>query len=392
MDMPHDIVIEIFSWLPAKSVHKFKSVNKFCNTISSAEDTYFNEKQSQNALLRDDSCFFLQPNWIQRYRAKHEFHHLSSKNTTSGVSHGFFQFLEHYPACRIIASSKGLILGRSNIELFICNPVTQSWLPIPTPSYLEKYPDADLKVVLDCNVEDSNDFMLFLFEVQDEWASQYIDLRFYSVKECMWKSVEASFFHGGRPLRFDMHVYYRKALHFISNCYTFISKKSPYFRPYIMAYNVEDGSSRMIRIPKEARRGSHDLTCQMGIYKWGKPTSSYDSICLVRLRKNVFTIWVLANYEIDKWRRILKIRVKAIGVKEKDPIIVTGFIVMNGDKLIFATEEKIYGYGLRQENFMKLEEICKHEFGRGEMSFIAFSDTLRPCGHTVVTLPLMQQN
>ncbi|KAI9114990.1 hypothetical protein K1719_014003 [Acacia pycnantha] len=289
MDMPHDIVIEIFSWLPTKSIYKFKCVNKFCNTLSSLEDTYFAQKQSQKALLRDDSCFFLQPIRMQRYGAQIEFHHLSSKNKTSGVSHGFFQFLEHYPNCTIIASSKGLILGRKDTELFICNPITQSWLPIPTPDCLEKYPDVDLEVVFDCNVEDSNDFMLFLFEHQDDWASQYVDLKFYSVKEGMWKSVEASFFYGGRRLTFDIHVYYRKALHFISYCFPSLSKKSPYFRPYIMAYNVEDGSSRMTRIPKEVRNGSHDFTCQMRIYKWGKSISSDESICLVRLRKNVFS-------------------------------------------------------------------------------------------------------
>ncbi|KAI9083804.1 hypothetical protein K1719_034272 [Acacia pycnantha] len=353
MDMAHDIMLEIFSWLPAKSLYKFKCVNKFCNTISSPENSYFNLKQSQNALLRDDSCFFLQPNWMQRHAGKIEFYHLSSKNTTSGASHGFFQFLEHYrPACRIIASSKGLILGRSDTELFICNPVTQSWLPIPTPDYMEKYPDADLRVVLDFNMEDSKDFMLVLCEVQGEWGSSYLHLKFYSVKERMWKSVEASFVYGGRNLRFDIHVYYRKALHFISGCSPYFSKKSPYFRPYIMAYAIEDGSSRMIRIPKEAR----------------------------------------TDYEIGKWRRVLKIRVKAMGVKEEDHVHVTGFIVMNGDKLIFATEMKIYGYGLRQKNFMKLEEICEHGFGRNAMSFTAYSDTLHPCGHTAVTLPLMQQH
>ncbi|KAI9078681.1 hypothetical protein K1719_039361 [Acacia pycnantha] len=286
------------------------------------------------------------PNWIQKQT---QFHDLSSNNITSGTSHGFFQFLEENPDVDIIASSNGLILGRSNTEWFICNPVTQLYLPIPTPDYLETHPGAANRVVLDCNVEDSKDFMLYLFESQDEWASPYLDFKFYFVKESMWNSVEASFFQGGRRV-----------------------------------------SSRMIRIPKEARSGSHDLTCQIGIYKWGKPTSSDESICLVRLRKNVFTIWVLTDYEIAKWRRIVKVRVKAMGVKE-DPVIVTGFIVVNGDRLIFATDMKIYGYGLWQENFMKLEEICEHGIGLNETIITPYSNTLRHCGHTAVTLPLMQQ-
>ncbi|KAI9078678.1 hypothetical protein K1719_039358 [Acacia pycnantha] len=61
-----------------------------------------------------------------------------------------------------------------------------------------------------------------------------------------------------------------------------------------------------------------------------------------------------------------------MGVKE-DPVIVTGFIVVNGDRLIFATDMKTYGYGLRQENFMKLEEICEHGFGLNATIFTPYS-------------------
>lgn len=382
--MPDEMMLEIFSWLPAKSLCKFKCVNKFYNTVSS-EDTFFIQKQSQNALLRDDSCFFLQPSSAHRYSAEIEFHHLNSKDPISGVSHEFLQFLEYYPACSIVASSKGLILALKDKELFICNPVTQSWLPIPTPDFLKKYPDAVLNLALECNIQDSNDFMLLLFKAQDEWTSQYHDLKFYSVKEGAWKAIEAGFFTGRRPLRFDMHVYHRKALHFISDFSAFLCNK------YIMAYNVEDGSSRMLRIPKEARVDPRDLTCQMGIYKWEKSVSSDESICLVRLRKNVFTVWVLTDYEVNKWRKILEIRVKAMGMKEEDPVTVTGFTVMNGDRLIFTTEKKIYGYGLRQEIYMKLEEISEHGFGRDETRFTAYSDTLCPCGDGAAKLPLLQQ-
>ncbi|XP_054805364.1 F-box protein At5g65850-like [Prosopis cineraria] len=387
MDMPDDVLLEIFSWLPAKSICKFRCVNKFFNT-STSKEIYFVQKQVHNSLSKDDdSCFFLQPKWGQSYGAKHEFHHSSTKNLISGVSDKFLQFLEQYPACRIVDSSNGLILGRSNIELFICNPVTQSWIPIPTPDYLKKYPGADLKIVLECSLEDSNDFMLFLFEVQDDWASQYHDVKFYSAKEAMWKGIETSFFIGDRPLIFDTHVYHKKALHFMSICYGFSREK-----PYIMAYSIEDGSSRMLRIPREAKAGSQHLTCQMRIYKWGKSASSNQSICLVRLRKKVFVVWVLTDYEANKWRKILKIRVKAMGMKEEDPIAVTGFTVMNGEQLFFATKEKVYGYGLRGENYMKLEEICEHGFGCHTTRFTAYSDTLCSCGDGAATLPLPQQH
>ena len=62
---------------------------------------------------------------------------------------------------------------------------------------------------------------------------------------------------------------------------------------------------------------------------------------------------------------------------------------MNQDHLILAMEKKIYEHGLKQENLMKLEEICEHGFRSNETSFTSYSDTLRPCGHCALTLPLM---
>ncbi|KAI4332857.1 hypothetical protein L6164_017734 [Bauhinia variegata] len=127
-----------------------------------------------------------------------------------------------------------------------------------------------------------------------------------------------------------------------------------------------------------ARRGSHDETCNMSIFKWGKVGSSNQSLCLVRLRKNVFTAWVLEDYEAGSWVRVLKIRVKAMGVKEKD-FNVTDFIVMNGDSLVFSTERKIYRYGLKGERYRRMEEICKLDW-EGYNALTSYSNTLRPCG------------
>ncbi|KAF7827922.1 F-box protein [Senna tora] len=309
-------------------------------------------------------------------------------------------FFLHSNTCpRIMTSSNGLILGRSTkcnseIELFISNPATKSWLPIPTLNCLKENPDFDINIAFECNQDSELGFMLCLFEVPDEWSSSCYGLKFYSQKEGIWKRFEKSFFIGDRPMRFDMHVFYNKAFHFISNCFPFLSKKSLYFRPYIMSYNIEDGGSRMIRLPKEARRGSHDSSCEMGIYKWGKARNSDESICLVRLRKCVFSVWILIDYEASKWRKVLKIRVKAIlGMKEEEPIIVRGFIVMNGDYLVFATKKKVYSYGLGYENYMKLQEICDHKFDddADKVCFTSYSDTLRLCGNGATTLPLMQQ-
>ncbi|WVZ19882.1 hypothetical protein V8G54_007204 [Vigna mungo] len=96
----------------------------------------------------------------------------------------------------------------------------------------------------------------------------------------MWKAKER-FFSGSKSLRFDMPVYHKGAIHFVSD-----------FSPYL--------------------------------------------------------------YKSCLWRRILKIRVRAMEVLEKDPyqIVVKSFMVLNEKFLVFTIEEKIYLYGLLITKFI----------------------------------------
>ncbi|XP_004493704.1 F-box protein At5g49610-like [Cicer arietinum] len=379
--LPHDVLFEISSWLPAKAIYKFSSTSKFFSNFP--RDKYFALKQTQNSLSKIDTCLFFQPDLTQRYNNNiAELHHLSGEDHSSGVSKVFINFLAN--SAKILSSSNGLILFRSTSDnkdqLFISNPATQTLLPIPIPDQLYTSVDADLKVVLQCDGQDN--CMVFLFhDKEEDWCSN-LECKVYATKEGVWKKKEGSFFTGSRNLKFDMPVIHNGVVHYISDCFPYFTKDSPYYRPYIMAYNFENGITTMLNVPKEARRGLHDISCDMRIFKWGKVNSSMDqSICLVRLRKCVFTIWVLTKYESSVWKKILKLRVKALGLIEKDPM-VKGFSVMNGDLLVFATNKKVYGYGLSfsNENYMRIEEICEHGCDGSMVSFTSYSNTLRPCG------------
>lgn len=66
--------------------------------------------------------------------------------------------------------------------------------------------------------------------------------------------------------------------------------------PYIMSYNLENGTSTMLTLPKDARRGFQDYGCEMTIFGWGKVAAAQSSICLVKLRRSVFTIWILTDF------------------------------------------------------------------------------------------------
>ncbi|XLS64303.1 hypothetical protein HN51_024277 [Arachis hypogaea] len=162
--------------------------------------------------------------------------------------------------------------------------------------------------------------MLILFDNED-WSSHF-DCHVYSHKQGTWSLRKNCFFAGSRDLKFDMLMICNGTLHFISDCYNYLANDSTHFRPYIMSYKITKGDederveTKLLRVPKEARRGSHDDSCDMNIFKWGA-IAGHQTICLVRLRKCVFTIWILTNYESCSWRRIMKVRVKRMGLVEQ---------------------------------------------------------------------------
>ncbi|KAB1204149.1 hypothetical protein CJ030_MR8G004046 [Morella rubra] len=384
MEFSEEIILYIFSWLPAKSICRFKTVCKSFFEFSA--ETFFAFKQTRNLQLKDDSLFFIQPDSCRRYSDRLELHALPGEELSSGVPYRSLQFLMN--TSRILASSNGLVLCRNTrtgfSDLFLCNPATQTWLSIPTAESLQI---AD--VVFECNNDEldsmlcPDDYILMAIEGPKDWLP-YRGCKVYSSKEGIWREKE-NIYIGGRNIRFEMPVFHYGVIYFISDCFPYVRKTSLYYRPYIVAWDVRNGVSRMLRVPKEARRGSDDQSCIMGIFKWGTVTSSFKSICLIRLRKSKFTAWVLTDYYQCLWSRILKIRVRAMGLREQNPI-VAGFTVLNGDSLVFATEEKVYRYCLEGEECCRIEEVCLNSCGRN-VCFHSYSNTLRPCGKNALPFP-----
>ncbi|WVZ24114.1 hypothetical protein V8G54_002658 [Vigna mungo] len=327
------------------------------------KDAYFAFKQVQHAFLRDDTCFFIQPEMpIHATRWCNlpvEFHPLPGEESSSGVSKNVLAYFSK--SIKILCSSNGLALcslaSENGINIFIINPATQSCSPIPTHEHLQNNNCYDHNIGFVCD-SDQNIMIYHFIDNLDEWCSDF-DCKVY--KEGVWKAKER-FFTGARNLRFDMPVHHKGVIYIISDCSPYLTRNNPYFRPYIMSYNFEDGKSRLLRVPKEAR----------------KVTDSDQSICLVRLRKRVFTVWVLVKYETSLWKKILKIRVRAMGLLENDPsqIVVKNFIVLNGELLVFATEDKVYVYGLSDK---RIHKFWNHEFEFNFLRFTPYKDTLCTC-------------
>ncbi|ESW18563.1 hypothetical protein PHAVU_006G051800, partial [Phaseolus vulgaris] len=299
-----------------------------------------------NSLKRDDTCFFLQ---LERSGNEEVRLHPLPSQQGSGVSGKVIQFLSK--SSQILASIKGLILCRATdktpSEFYICNPATKSRLPISLPTH-DEYLNVHAHVMimlLEC-YDEFDDYMVVHFETPTDWSSDYA-CKILKPREGLWKPMEKGFCTGGKNMKFNMPVHDNGVIHFISDCGSYITKGSPYFEPYIMSYNLKNGTSTMLKLSKTARAQ---------LMRSVSMTSS--SICLVRLKRSTFKVWILKDYKTSRWRRIMKVKTKEMGLKEKYPTI-TGFTVMNGELLIFVTKNSC---GLTGENYMKIKEIYENNY------------------------------
>ncbi|CAL9008449.1 unnamed protein product [Prunus brigantina] len=398
MEISEDILQYVFSWLPAKPIYRFKAVCKSSSEFST--NKLFAWTQARNLHVKDDSGFFLQPSFSTGYkhRDKVKYHSLPGEQLFSGVPQKFLQFLEN-TGSKVLASSNGLILCQNtktpdDNNLFLCNPTTQTWLTIPTPQDLGgvNWPKG---VVLECNINnpisdpDHQDYMLLIIHPPRDWLPHY-ECKIYSPKEGIWKEKKVHKF-GPRTLHLDIPVFHNGAVHFVPDCSErWVRRGSVYYRPYIVAYDINNDTTRKLRLPNDARKGSDDTlhNSNLGIFKWGSRKSSSESICLVRLKKYVFTAWVLRDYDSVSWIRIMKIRVRAMGLMEPNPNDIAGFTVMNGKTLLFATRKKVYSYNMMGRS-QQIEQVCEHQcqYDHWHVCFTSYSNTLHQLGIGAATLP-----
>ncbi|KAK4285208.1 hypothetical protein QN277_001937 [Acacia crassicarpa] len=296
--MPKDVVYEIFTWLPAKSILKFKSCSKFIYEFT--QEKYFLVKHSQNVTLQGDSSFFI----IQRvhitpgdYEEKNIISLPGNKASSLGIPKNFLGLLSQRPI-RILSSNHGLLLcevlqkgefyypQKPKGELIICNPTAQSFSSIGLPhSFEENYRKTYVTLAFG-SVHDDEVYQLLVFEYHQERESEYIVCKAYKPKEGVWKEREKGLLMG-----------YRWAL--------LCSYSSRGRCQNMLLYNFESGEMRRLLLPKEATttrwfdpKKLHYHSVRL--FKRDKAVgTSSDDICLVIWDKDdlVFTFWVLTDYE-----------------------------------------------------------------------------------------------
>ncbi|KAI9115268.1 hypothetical protein K1719_013587 [Acacia pycnantha] len=365
--LPESMISEIFSWLPAKSIFRFKLCSKAINEF--IKEANFAEKQTQNLTTQRNSSFFIQAvfGWN---KSKTELRSLfvgNEASSSSGIPPNFLQFLSKRNV-RILLSYMGLLLceierqGKSKeVELFICNPATQTCSPIVTPpSWAEKRHYIDYNFYKGV---DDEEYQLVLLEYNDQSQedSEHFVFKAYMPKEGVWIEREKSSFAD------NMLSFY------------FI------FERYILSWHMDGGETRRILFPKLVPEiGIDDLN----LFKWDIVGGSnyIDDVCLVIFEKDdlVFSFWGLTDYESSSWSKFWTLRLKEMGLRKNT--IIHGFSVMNGDSLVFATSKYVYRYDLIGERGSKLERICEHKCSRKGLiclEFIPYSNTLCSYGDNV---------
>ncbi|KAI9095307.1 hypothetical protein K1719_026341 [Acacia pycnantha] len=379
MELPEEIISEIFSRLPAKSICKFKCCSKsICKLI---QGTNFALKHSQHLMIMKDSCFFIQPREYHR-SFKLEFHALpgddEKKSSGGGVSRNFLRFLTQ-TSSTILASSNGLLVCKKQLEggkrqLFICNPLTESCFDIPMPNKSMQSPNSSVKFILEFN-HNSEEYKLILC------ANYDYKIGSYTPKYGVWKATKGGLFtrsHYGNLCQ---------SLLIFKGALIILRQPTPNSDPRIVAHQLGSDTSKLLRLPGEGFEKLLRRLDEMRIFKWGKAGSLNESLCFVTMvKRSIFTIWVLEDYESSSWSRHLTISLKDLmGLNNYSKAL--GFTIMNGDSLVFATSSSLYKYDLvGEKNDKKLEYISEHGFGqRVNMDFISYLPTLQPCGTGATT-------
>ncbi|CAI9774079.1 unnamed protein product [Fraxinus pennsylvanica] len=372
--------MEIFSWLPVKSIYKFSSLSKPFSQIPF--DNFFVKNQCEKTQLVGDKDFFIQPNtkswlWCSGVLELHSC--IRSSIDGLQVPYSSLEFIARIG--RVLASSNGLVCCRNFTNdikpLFICNPATQYWLEISHPYGFDS--ERNLRIVFECNnVEKiTDDFMLMSIMGASDWGSDPL-CKIYSPREKIWKVGGRIKVGAGRNICYETAFCQNGVVYLLSDNGPYFGEDSPFFWPYIVAYDVENSITKFLKLPENSRRGIHDLDCRLSIFKWGNSDNSMRSICLVKLYNNVFSIWVRTDKEKSSWHQVFEMHVQDMGLEGSD-LAVAGFTVLNGKVLLIATDSMVYQYNLSSENSEKVEKICGHACGK-DVFFHSFSSSLRSCG------------
>ncbi|KAL8136905.1 hypothetical protein V2J09_002906 [Rumex salicifolius] len=388
-----DQLFEIFSWMPAKAVIRFSSLSKSLYSLVSKPS--FVERQSVRSSIVDGG-FFLH-RFDRRFLPDLEFHALPPRGSlsTTGIPRESLALLNH--TGYVLASSQGLLLLRKLDKMtfketnnfFLCNPATGSCAPLAIPEWLKSRKSCYEGSILECDPH-STDYSVMIPINGAEEEDSHLRLAVYNKKKKKNQSWEVHTtrlaIDGLRLFTYMPLCLFRGGIiiHYLCEANT----TSVGEEPSLMAYDVGmKAFSRKIQLPPVGPWNRNELgflTSSLKMFKWKRTNrGGGETIGLVKIhRKGVnrmFTVWVLEDYELGFWRRLVHKTTAEMGVPEKEACI-KGFTnycctIVNGTGLLFATETRVYLYHMEAAT---LEVVGEHGYRNIRLACLLYANTLRP--------------
>ncbi|URD91498.1 hypothetical protein MUK42_00291 [Musa troglodytarum] len=353
--LPDDLLVEILSYLPAKTFFRLLSVCKTFRQLS--YDSHF--LLSQSCHNNVTSGFFL-----HRRNISGPFFII---DPYAGVPRKNLEFL-CYNNVIILGSAGGLVfvLHRKDGALYVYNPArgTRCRLPSPPGKYC---PRSGIAVRFMNNGDGvTKDYKLVYVSRTSAWSSLH-RCRVYDSFAKVW-TMDKKIDFGGKELDLKHPVV-------CDNIVFWASSHSESFEridQYVIAFDVRKEHTQIIPLPEEAAVAYFDT---IGIGKWeGK------SLCLIHydMYTWVFTLWLLrtTNDGPTGWVKAHEVSLGHMGFRE--PSYVSSIIlseVATTTLLVFTVLTEAYCYNIKDG---ELKKLASSEFHFAKL--IPYSNTLRPCG------------
>ncbi|KAH7692392.1 F-box domain-containing protein [Dioscorea alata] len=367
IELNQDCLLEILSWLPAKNICKLQCLNRStCNLYS---DRLLRKLQTLRA--RTDSGIFVHNSSSLSSFEKFFLH------GSSGVPPESIEFMLKNSR-KIVASSNGLIVfqttkgvNKSSIgDLCVFNPMLQTLAPISSP------PDFSLddkpRIGVTCtSASDGLEYNIILVTMKlgehpHEWRT-VLECHRYSSKNMSWEYLKAIDDSGRRSINLENPVFVSGSIYWASDTGSYMSNTDP----YILAFDVEKRTSKLMPLPEEARKVGID-NYMIQVAPW-----TNKSLCLIQyIKLRAVVIWVLESTSSrGSWMKVHEVDLVSLELGDVCQTLGS-FTIINGELLVFTAEDCLYVYRLKDKQLKKLGE---HNQGLYPQ-LRPYANTFHPCG------------
>ncbi|KAJ0964086.1 hypothetical protein J5N97_029208 [Dioscorea zingiberensis] len=360
-----DILLEILSWLPAKTIRRLTFLRK---DLSHLYTDHLLQRLQTQRVRTTSSGFFLQGYHL--FPCKEFFF-----DNSSGVPTESLEFI-FKNSKNIVASSGGLIVFENNGnnkslqgDFCVFNPVLQTFAPIFYP------PDILLDIphigAICMSSDDGEEYEMILVTTKWDMWKTILECRRYSSRDMSWEYLKTIDDSGQRNINLENPIFVNGSVYWASDTGSYMRNVDS----YILAFDVEKRSSELVPLPKEVRNMEADsYTIQIAPWVDG-------ALCLIQyIKLKGMVIWVMESPPSQiSWRKIHEVDMMTLGLINEQQS-VGSYIVINSELLVFTIEDWVYSYCLKDGHVNQLGEYNLSRYPK----LRPYANTFHPCGRLEV--------